>query len=93
MFVPPDVNDEAGSLVDVAQAFLTTQNMDSVAFVLVVDRNGQWRSVHARDGQQVPLEEEEGKFAEETASWWVRETTSTCIRQNVGGIMQHIHFA
>ena len=69
MFVPPDANNEAGNLVDAAQAFLTTQNdMEEVAFVLVVDRRGQWRSVHARDGQQVPLDEEEGKFAEATAS-------------------------
>lgn len=92
MFVPPDVNAEAGNLVDAAQVFLTTQDMEPVAFVLVVDRSGQWRSVHAPDGQQVPLDEEEGKFAEATATWWVRETGSRCVRIGVGPLLQHVHY-
>jgi hypothetical protein len=90
MYVSPDADTD--ELVQAARAFLANQGMDPLAFVLVVDRSGQWRSVHDPDGQVVASEEEEGKFAEMTATWWVRETSSRCVRQKVGTFVTHIHF-
>jgi hypothetical protein len=94
MFVLPTENNEAGSLLDGALAFLSTKKEGArVAFVLVVDRNGDWVSVHDRDGEQVPGDDQPMLVSRvEVATWLVGQGNSTCIRQRVNGFEQHIHY-
>jgi hypothetical protein len=97
MFLPPDANPEAGILVDAAQSFLKSPEgtNEELAFVLVVDRKGQWRSVRDRGGQVVrdehPLTVPHGQF--EVAGWFVGHTSpSICVRVKVNGYEEHTRY-